>query len=185
MPGSGWNLYLKGKDNEKAIARLSARPGSPPSIFDHVVSSGDTNKELQAIRVSVPAGTGKSLGFVLDANGGPGTARHSAVAPLRRSALRCRALSRRATSPGGLPAGRSAALRTVHGLRARLPGPCALNRSSNSQAAFTPVLTGARTSGFLRRPIKPAGFALWRSRARRRCCRMQIMAVWQVGIMTG
>lgn len=59
MSGSGWNSYVKGKDAEKAIARLSARPGSPPPIFDHVVASGDTNKELQAIRVSVPDRPGK------------------------------------------------------------------------------------------------------------------------------
>ena len=89
MPGSGWTLHVKGKDNEKAIARLPARPGSPPSIFDHVVASGDTNKELQAIRDLVPDRAGKGLGFVLDANGGPGTTRHSAVARLGRSAWRC------------------------------------------------------------------------------------------------
>lgn len=132
MPGPGWNLYVKGKDNEKAIARLPARHGSPPPIFDHVIASGDTNKELQAIRVVVPDRAGKSFGFVLNANGGPGGTRQSAVARLGRSGLRCRGLSRRATSPCGLPAGRSVALRTVHGLRSRVPGPCALNRSSNS-----------------------------------------------------
>lgn len=82
MSGSEWTLYVEGKDDENAIAHLLVRHGFPPSIFDRIVASGDKSEVLQAIRVSVPAGTGKSLGFVLDANGDPRSTWQSAVSRL-------------------------------------------------------------------------------------------------------
>ena len=82
MPGSHWTLYVEGKDDENALAHLLVRHGFPWSIRENVVASGDREKVLRAIRVSVPAGTGKSLGFVLDANGDPGGTWQSVVSRL-------------------------------------------------------------------------------------------------------
>jgi hypothetical protein len=81
MPGPEWTLYVEGKDDKNAIAHLLVRHGLPWSI-DHFVDSGNKTKVLQAIGVSVPAGTGKSLGFILDANGDPGSTWQSVMSRL-------------------------------------------------------------------------------------------------------
>lgn len=83
MSGSAWTLYVEGKDDENVIAHLLVRHGFPPSVFDRVVASGNKTEVLRAIGVSVPAGTGKSLGFILDADGDPRSTWQSAVSRLR------------------------------------------------------------------------------------------------------
>lgn len=95
MPGSAWTLYVEGKDDEHVIAHLLVRHGFPQSIFDRVVASGNKTEVLRMIEVSVPAGTGKSLGFILDANGDPRSTWQSAVSRLRSVGVEV---------PGAIPA---------------------------------------------------------------------------------
>lgn len=84
MRRSEWTLFVEGKDDEKAIAHLLVKHGFPPSIFNRVVASGDKNEVLRVIMIAVPAGTGKSLGFVLDANSDLGRTWQSAESRLSR-----------------------------------------------------------------------------------------------------
>ena len=101
MPGSEWTLYVEGKDDRQVIVHLLKRRGSPqPTPDPDIVASGDKKKVLEAIRplgdkkrvlkaikTSVRAGAGKSLGFVLDANGDPGGTWQSAMARLREGGV--------------------------------------------------------------------------------------------------
>lgn len=95
MPRSVWTLYVEGKDDQNAIAHLLARHGFP-WLIDHFEACGNKSKVLNAIEVSVPAGTGKSLGFDLDANGSPVSTLESVVARLHKLGVQ---------APPSIPAG--------------------------------------------------------------------------------
>ena len=69
MDGSEWTLYVEGKDDQMAIGHLLMRHEYPDSVFKRIKALGDKEKILKAVTVTVRAGTGKLLGFILDANG--------------------------------------------------------------------------------------------------------------------
>ncbi len=83
MPGSMWTLYVEGKDDQNAIAHLLERHGFP-WLIAHFEACENKTKVLNAINISVRAGTGKSLGFVIDANGNLESTWQSVVSRLSR-----------------------------------------------------------------------------------------------------
>ena len=73
MAGSATpRLYVEGADDEHSIGHLLIRRGFVPQTLPELHDSGGKPGVLKAIRVSIGAGTGSSLGFVLDANDDPG-----------------------------------------------------------------------------------------------------------------
>ena len=77
-------LYVEGQDDKHAIRHLLIRHG-----FDHqevqgfVEDKGDKKGVLDAISIAVSAGTGKSIGFVMDANDSPQDTWRAVTALLR------------------------------------------------------------------------------------------------------
>jgi hypothetical protein len=72
MAGSATSrLYVEGADDEHSIGHLLLRRGFVPATLPELHDSGGKTEVLKAIRVSIGAGTGSSLGFVLDANDDP------------------------------------------------------------------------------------------------------------------
>ena len=61
-------LYVEGKDDEHAIGHLLIRRGFAPEALPEFVDSANKDGVLKAIRVAILAGTGKALGFVVDAD---------------------------------------------------------------------------------------------------------------------
>ncbi len=73
MAGSATSrLYVEGADDEHSIGHLLIRRGFVPQTLPKLHDSRGKTGVLKAIRVSIGAGTGSSLGFVLDANDDPG-----------------------------------------------------------------------------------------------------------------
>lgn len=78
-------LYVEGQDDKHAIRHLLIRHG-----FDHqevqscVEDKGDKREVLSAIPTAVSAGTGKSLGFVIDANDSPQNTWNAVTAQLKK-----------------------------------------------------------------------------------------------------
>ena len=64
---SGDAVYVEGRDDH-AIGQLLIRRGADPEGLLGFVNSGGKEGVLGAIRVSIGAGTGRSFGFVVDAN---------------------------------------------------------------------------------------------------------------------
>ena len=69
MDGSEWTLYVEGKDDQMTIGHLLIQNGYSESVFERIEIVRSKEQVLEAITVSVLAGTGKSLGFIVDANG--------------------------------------------------------------------------------------------------------------------
>ena len=63
--------YLEGKDDEHVIGQLLIRHGVDSQSIPELVDAKGKPGVLRAITVSVRAGTGRSLAFVLDANADP------------------------------------------------------------------------------------------------------------------
>lgn len=78
-------LYVEDQDDKHTIRHLLIRHG-----FDHqevqsfVEDKGDKPGVLSAIPIAVSAGTGKSLGFVIDANDSPQDTWRAVTARLRK-----------------------------------------------------------------------------------------------------
>ena len=78
-------LYVEGQDDKHTIRHLLIRHG-----FDHQEvqgfgeDMGDKQAVLSAIPIAVGAGTGKSLGFVMDANDSPQDTWRAVTARLRK-----------------------------------------------------------------------------------------------------
>lgn len=68
MAESDWELRVEGKDDQMAIGHLLVQHGYSESIFKRIKEVGSKEKLLDAIIISVPAGTGTSLGTIVDAN---------------------------------------------------------------------------------------------------------------------
>ena len=72
MAGSATSrLYVEGPDDKHSIGHLLIRRGFIPQTLPELHDSEGKPGVLKAIRVSISAGTGSSLGFVLDANDKP------------------------------------------------------------------------------------------------------------------
>lgn len=89
-------LYVEGKDDEHAIGQLLIRRGADPQSIPQFKDSGGKQGVLRAMKVSIGAGTGKSLGFVLDANDDPANTWAAAASRLREAGVR---------APNEIPAG--------------------------------------------------------------------------------
>ena len=76
-------LYMEGPDDEHVIGHLLIRRGSDPEGLPEFVDSGGKQGVLDAIRVSIGAGTGRSVGFVVDANDDPDATWRAACQRLR------------------------------------------------------------------------------------------------------
>ena len=78
-------LYVEGKDDIYAIRQLLIRHGfGHQEVQEFGEVMGDKQGVLDAIRVAVSAGTGKSLGFVMDANDSPQNTWQAVTARLRQ-----------------------------------------------------------------------------------------------------
>ncbi len=65
---TGNAAYLEGKDDEHVIGQLLLRQGVDSQSIPELVDAKGKSGVLRAITVSIRAGTGRSLAFVLDAN---------------------------------------------------------------------------------------------------------------------
>jgi len=65
------SLYVEGTNDEHAIGHLLIRRGFAPEGLPEFVDSRNKDGVLKAIRVAILAGTGKALGFVVDADDDP------------------------------------------------------------------------------------------------------------------
>ena len=77
-------LYVEGSDDEHAIGQLLIRSGFDPQGLPDFKNAGNKQNVLEAILVAVQAGTGKSLGFVMDANDAPASTWESVTSRLRK-----------------------------------------------------------------------------------------------------
>ncbi len=69
--GDSHLLYVEGSDDEHAIGHLLIQCGFDRHALPDFRVAGGKRKVLAAIPVAVKAGTGQSVGFVLDANNSP------------------------------------------------------------------------------------------------------------------
>lgn len=81
-------LYVEGKDDEHVIGQLLIRRGADPQSLPQFKDMGGKQGVLRAMKVSIGAGTGKSLGFVLDANDDPANTWTAAASRLREAGVR-------------------------------------------------------------------------------------------------
>ena len=77
-------LYVEGRDDEHAIRQLLIRRRVDCKALPDIRVKGSKEDVLRAISVAVQAGTGKSLGFVMDANGAPASTWESVTSRLRK-----------------------------------------------------------------------------------------------------
>lgn len=85
MAGSATSrLYVEGADDEHSIGHLLIRRGFVPETLPNLQDAGGKREILRAIGVSIRAGTGSSLGFVLDANADPGSTWESVRSQLEK-----------------------------------------------------------------------------------------------------
>ena len=96
QPAAPRFLYVEGKDDEHAIGQLLIRRGADPQSLPQFKDSGGKPGVLRAMKVSIGAGTGKSLGFVLDANDDPQNTWAAAASRLREVGVQ---------APNEIPAG--------------------------------------------------------------------------------
>ncbi len=69
MAEPDWELYVEGRDDKMAVGHLLKQLEYDGCVWDRITIAKGKENVLKTIKVSVPAGTGKSLGFILDANG--------------------------------------------------------------------------------------------------------------------
>ena len=77
-------LFVEGSDDKHVIGHLLMRRGLAEPSLPQCQPTGGKDGVLKAMKTAIPAGTGNSLGFVLDANDHPGD-RWRAVASRLRS----------------------------------------------------------------------------------------------------
>ena len=77
-------LFVEGPDDKHVIGHLLMRRGLAEPSLPQCQPTGGKDGVLKAMKTAIPAGTGNSLGFVLDANDHPGD-RWRAVASRLRS----------------------------------------------------------------------------------------------------
>ena len=82
--GHRHELYVEGSDDEHAIGQLLIRSGFDRQGLPDFKNAGNKQKVLDAILAAVRAGTGKSLGFVMDANDDPGSTWQAVTSRLRK-----------------------------------------------------------------------------------------------------
>lgn len=89
MAGSGTGdvVYVEGRDDEHVIGQLLIRGGVDAEGLPVFVDSRGKQGVLDAIRVAVRAGTGGSVGFVLDANDDPDATWRAVGSRLRRAGV--------------------------------------------------------------------------------------------------
>ncbi|MDE2873932.1 MAG: hypothetical protein OXU69_10630 [Gemmatimonadota bacterium] len=89
MAGSrtGDVVYVEGRDDKHVIGHLLIRRGADPEGRLGFVDSRGKQGVLDAIRVAVGAGTGRSVGFVLDANDDPDATWRAVGSRLRRAGV--------------------------------------------------------------------------------------------------
>ena len=101
-------LFIEGTDDEHAIRHLLVRRRFDVEALPGFKDSGGKSGVLRAIRVAVGAGTGKSLGFVLDANDEPKSTWDSVTSRLRGVGVE---------TPDEIPVGGFAGESKVYGTR--------------------------------------------------------------------
>lgn len=84
---TGDAVYVEGRDDEYVIRHLLIRRGVDLDGLPEFVDSRDKQGVLDAIRVAVGAGTGGSVGFVLDANDDPDATWRAVGSRLRRAGV--------------------------------------------------------------------------------------------------
>ena len=77
-------LYVEGSDDEHAIRHLLIRRGFDPQDLPCFENLEGKQRVLEAIDIAVGVGTGKSLGFVMDANDSPQDTWRAVTARLKK-----------------------------------------------------------------------------------------------------
>ena len=80
-------LFVEGPDDEHTIGQLLLRHRFAPGDLPEFRDAGGKDGVLRSMRTAIPAGTGNSLGFVLDANDDVDGRWRAVVARLHRSGV--------------------------------------------------------------------------------------------------